>query len=57
MNFFTATLLSIVLVVTLLFTGAYFHEGDIQRECAKTGKSGAATWRGEIVCSPVAASR
>jgi hypothetical protein len=31
--------------------GAYFHEGDIQRQCRETGKATAA-WRGDFICKP-----
>lgn len=40
------------LMVFMHWLGAYSHEGDIQRQCAKNGSSGAAAWRGELVCSP-----
>ena len=40
----------------LMIAGAFAHEGDIQRQCAKTGHSNAATWRGELVCHPAKAA-
>lgn len=46
-NLIGITIIWFVAVVS----GAYFHEGDIQRQCRETGKATAA-WRGDLICRP-----
>jgi len=49
MNFY----MGMILLIVGMLMGASAHEGDIQRKCKKDGRSGYATWHGEIECSPV----
>jgi len=48
---FVIGLLVCVLSWGLFFTGAYSHEGDIQRQCKEKGI--AHGWRGDLICEPI----
>lgn len=41
------------LLCTVFLLGAVLHERDIQRVCKEKGRSGHATWLGQLECSPI----